>query len=72
MELKTAKRIVAKLNENDIEASLYEGYSGRAMFGDTTAGVSLDSHYNLEQAKRLCRGLTKCRQDQLGRGVILY
>lgn len=43
MELKTAKSIVKRLNKNSGDgkpvASLYEGYSGRFMFGTKTAAA---------------------------------
>lgn len=39
MELELAKKLVELLEDSGEEASLYEEYSGRCMYGRTTAGV---------------------------------
>jgi hypothetical protein len=39
MELAVAKRVVDVLGEMDVEAEVYEDYSGRGMFGRTTTGI---------------------------------
>ena len=39
MELELAKKIVDLIEEFGEEAYLYEDYSGRFMYGNTTAGV---------------------------------
>jgi hypothetical protein len=72
MKLQTAKCIVTKLNENGIQATVYENYSGRGMFGRTTAGVELGQSYDLGHAQKLCRTLGKVNRDSLGLGLILY
>lgn len=72
MNIKTAEKIVDKLQEKGIEAKVYPDYSGRGMFGMTTAGVDLHNSYDLGTARKLCRTLSKCRSDSMGLGVILY
>lgn len=71
MKLATAKAIVKRLNKNDEEgqrptASLYENYSGRGMFGATTAGVVLPGWAITGQMK------SKYRSDNLGLDMIIY
>jgi len=39
MKLESAEAIVDFLGNEGIEAEVYEDYSGRGMFGSTTAGV---------------------------------
>lgn len=39
MKLESAKLIVASAEEMGVELSLYESYSGRAMYGKKTAGI---------------------------------
>lgn len=74
MELSTAQQVVEKLEDNGIEAQVYEGYSGRGMFGRTTAGVQLNHRYDMDDAEDICPELklAKVSQDSLGLGVILY
>lgn len=72
MELKTAEKIVDKLEGQGIEASLYADYSGRGMYGRTTAGVVINSSWNTEDAKKVCRRLAKCSRDSMGLGTIFY
>lgn len=69
MELKKARNAVNKLNAEGHEARLYEGYSGRGMFGGMTTGVVV--RY-AEGAFGVCPGLKKCRRDNLGFDTILY
>lgn len=39
MDKRIAEIIVEACEENDVEASIYEDYSGRGMYGKTTTGV---------------------------------
>lgn len=42
MDKELAETLVQVLEDEGIEASLRESYSGRGMYGETTAGVALD------------------------------
>ena len=42
MDIELAKKLVEILEDRGEEASLYEAYSGRGMYGRTTAGVVCD------------------------------
>lgn len=66
MKLATAKAMVKRVNERegDEVASLYEGYSGRCMYGETTAGVVLPG-WAVPKS-------TKHRRDSMGLDMILY
>lgn len=67
MELKTAKRIVKRINDkNDGEiAHIYNNYSGRGMLGLETTGVVLPSWAIPKNHKY--------RQDNMGSlNVIIY
>lgn len=71
MELATAKRIVKRLNANNEPgqkptAALYEGYSGRAMYGSKTTAVVLPG-YMISDAMR-----KKYRVDNLGLDMVIY
>ena len=66
MELKQAKAMVARINkkEGEVVASLYEDYSGRGMFGETTTGVDMPP--------RCVPKGTKFRTDNMGLDMIVY
>jgi len=68
MTREQAKRIIRRVNQRDGEgaATLYENYSGRGMFGQTTCGVVLSSYAVTELDKK------KFRRDSMGKDVILY
>lgn len=66
MEAKKAKAMVKRINGREGEgvASVYEGYSGRGMYGSQTTGVVLPP---------LCVPKNwKGSRDSLGFDVILY
>lgn len=42
MDLELAETLVQVLEDEGIEASLRESYSGRGMYGETTVGVALE------------------------------
>ena len=71
MTLRRAKNIVKKLSENGIEVELREDYSGRGMYGRTTAGVILENAWSLSEAEKICRGLKSVNRDGMGMGLIL-
>lgn len=65
MELAQAKRLISRINKNGGKARIYEGYSGRGMFGDKTTGV-VCGPYDIDFKK------TKFRYDNLGLDMIVY
>lgn len=69
MDIEKAEAIVDKLNDKGIDARLHEGYSGRGMFGATTAGVIVADR---TAAVAVCPDLATCRRDNLGFDTILY
>lgn len=68
MELKEANEIIARLEDEGFEANLYEGYSGRCMYGKTTYGVTTDcnpgsmNHHEIDYP----------RMDSMGLDYIYY
>jgi hypothetical protein len=66
METAKAKAMVRRVNEKNGEgvARLFEGYSGRGMYGTTTTGVTLPSWAIPPRFKG--------SRDSLGSDVILY
>ena len=72
MELKNAKAIVDNLTNLGIDASLYENYSGRGMYGRTTAGVVVSSVGSVETAMKMLDIDDRCRTDSMGLDVIVY
>lgn len=66
MELKTAKAMVKRINKREGEdvAHVYEDYSGRCMYGRTTAGVVAPS-WALPKTK-------KYSVDSMGNNMIIY
>jgi len=68
MTKQAATRYVKKLNERGYdEARVYEGYSGRGMYGSHTTGVVAP-----HGAESICPGLKKCAKDGMGLSVIFY
>ena len=72
MERAQAEAIVEALSREGYDASLYEGYSGRGMFGKESTGVNLLDFTHTLRAVALCPSLAECRRDSLGHGVIFY
>ena len=62
MTKKQAKAVIKRIEDKGGEAKLYEGYSGRGMFGRETFGVVVGS---------IPRGC-KWRTDNMGMDYILY
>lgn len=68
-----AKKLITLLEENGFDAKLYEGYSGRCMFGATTTGVTTDcSPFTFKESFRRYRSYSDLRFDNMGRGFIYY
>jgi hypothetical protein len=80
-----AKKVVEILEEEGYEASVYEGYSGRGMYGKETWGVSTDA--SPESAEQTVNEVMiqeaeendedepeqlEFRYDSLGKRFILY
>lgn len=64
MEKIKALKLIKKLKMEGYNASLYEDYSGRGMFGRTTFGVITDA--------RNVSPKIKLRRDNLGLDYIYY
>ncbi len=86
MNAVTAMALVNKAEEVGVDASFYESYSGRGMFGKQTAGVVISQKDKLiqlallicmdledEQRKeQLVKDLSDLRSDNMGRDMIFY
>ena len=73
MKLEHAKKIVTHIeNELDEEARIYENYSGRGMFGKTTAGVVARSIGVIHQAMGELKLRFRTSQDNMGLSYIVY
>ena len=88
MRIETAKALVEASNVYDVELRLYEDYSGRCMYGKTTAGVVGDlsdllvavamASQTIAEVEDGCeedlflRDLRGIRQDNMGRDTIWY
>ena len=64
MEEKQAKSLVSRLRRQGYEARVYEGYSGRGMYGRTTFGV--------ETSVGQIKTKFSIRSDNLGLNYIYY
>jgi hypothetical protein len=72
MDLNVAQEIVSTLTENDIDAKVYEGYSGRGMYGRETVAVELLSSRDYGIACGAAPELADYRRDSLGHGLVVY
>lgn len=73
MNLEHAKRIAEHItNAFDEEASVYENYSGRGMFGATTSGVVAGSTKIIHQAMGELKLRFSTSQDNMGLDYIVY
>lgn len=87
MNLTTARVLVEAGYDIGVDVALYEGYSGRGMFGKVTdavtvsnladfAAVAAKAGINLERSREdeteFLEDLQKLRQDSLGRSIIIY
>jgi hypothetical protein len=87
MEKDLAEKLVEMLNDEGDEAAVYEGYSGRGMYGKTTTGV-VCSNFGMLLAVCICHadelvddtdGLaevlfspTEFSTDSMGTDLIIY
>lgn len=71
MQLKTAKAIVQAAAELGLEISLYENYSGRGMYGETTTAVTGDRS-DITEAAVSAKQTTRFRWDSLGKSSVAY
>ena len=83
MDLKEAKLIVETLRDNGVEGvRLSEDYSGRFMYGRTTAAVLIDHISQLalmgwaaaqcEAQSITIMNIEAWRMDNMGRGYVIY
>ena len=80
MDMKTAETIIMYQESGDLE--LYEDYSGRGMYGETTCGIVFDNIGELlaavaeamlnEPENIDVHSLARVRIDSMGRGSIIY
>ena len=64
MTKQQAKNLIKRIEDNGGEANLYEGYSGRGMFGEQTYGV-MCGRYDVPKKH-------KHRTDNMGLDMIVY
>ncbi len=71
-----ALKLVDAATAAGIQAKVYDGYSGRGMFGEQTTAVRFDGAEDLTEARielaRQGREILKPRTDSLGRGIVAY
>jgi hypothetical protein len=83
MKIETAKAIVEAAESIGSEASVYEDYSGRGMYGKTTAGVVLSSMTaaiaaaaaavaDADEPRDMADDLGNLSWDSMGRDIIIY
>jgi len=63
MEKEDALKFIKKLKKQGCEAKLYEGYSGRGMFGEITFGVQSNKYVEVKSPLRV---------DNLGLNWLYY
>lgn len=75
MTLTQAQEIVKILNDDGVEAEVYENYSGRCMYGATCTGIVCDDPIAVGMAAvkaGVDGGSRPKRQDHLGKSLIIY
>ena len=75
MKLENAKEIVEALNSEGIDATVRKEYSGRSMYGKTTAAVSTRYQEDVFQAASdlgMKLGRRSLRIDSMGLGYVVY
>ena len=83
MDIAIAREIVAATEGTENPAQLFESYSGRGMFGKTTAAVEINNlaEWTVAVAQTVASSddpyavamaMAKIRYDDLGRGMIFY
>jgi len=68
--MENVEKIVKQVAE-EVEGSVYAGYSGRGMFGKTCFGVVCENHVRCVEVAIL-HGLTGARYDNMGKDYIVY
>lgn len=63
------KELAQKILEEDAEYELYEDYSGRGMFGNTTTAIVVP---NRQDVRFLKEDYPELKSDNLGLKYILY
>jgi hypothetical protein len=73
MKLETAQAIVQAAESNDLQVSLYPSYSGRGMFGKTTAAV-VGSRVDITEAIFYAskEELPSLQWDNMGLDMVAY
>lgn len=76
MQLEQAQELMNFLQDEGYEAELYEGYSGRGMYGNTTTGVTTDASpgamESMEEDMENVDIDTSFRHDDMGLDYIYY
>lgn len=85
MDIALAKVLVNIVEESGEQASIYDRYSGRGMYGDTTTGIVIDHLLYLtmalitqahllvdENGDAIFVDIEQLRCDNLGKQFILY
>jgi len=84
MKLKYAQALVQASKDNDLELELYEGYSGRGMYGDRTSAIVGDFNQLLacvalvsreleeKDLEDFVRSFINIRQDSMGRSSQVF
>ena len=72
MERLELLNLVTILEDEGYEAKIYEGYSGRGMYGKEVDGISSDCPRNEFQNIAGQNGFGSFRVDNLGKGFIYY
>lgn len=72
MKLTHAQQIVAFLTESGEEATLYEDYSGRCMYGRKTTGIVTSSVGDVAHAMAQLGIDDSRRSDSMGLDYIVY
>lgn len=77
MDVEQAQELVDALDELGYDAEVYEGYSGRGMYGSQVTAITSDS--DIRMALAYVAGQTGLdfeevpqRTDSMGRGVVIY
>lgn len=69
----TLEEMIEAIKEtaDEIGGDLYEGYSGRGMFGDRCFGITCDDESKCIEVAA-SKGLRGAKVDSMGRQVIVY
>lgn len=74
MELDTVRKIHDALKREGISSTVAEEYSGRGMYGKTTAGIVINHGEDEFRAIQVMGnfGVHDARTDNMGKGTIFY